>query len=177
MFTLFLSFFKKYLFNGTSLFMLAFMAFIGLFIFYNSDTILERFGFETKTTIAKQLVTSQSNLETAIDTNLKLSTTIDKIEEHSKAKDIALTNTEVSKESTKKIVTTAIKKRNDTTKKADDTLAKETTINATVITIPKQMYEEASLANITLIETTYDTLFSEFEKKPTNKATQGENHA
>lgn len=66
---LLLNWIKGKLFSQAGLFIGLLIAFILLIIIPNTDTILTRFGFETKTSLKGQLVSAQKNIETITSAN------------------------------------------------------------------------------------------------------------
>ena len=70
--TAILAWVKGRIFSQGGLLIALLVGLILLFIIPNSDTILSKFGFETKTTLKGQLVSTQKDLVTTIDNNKSL---------------------------------------------------------------------------------------------------------
>lgn len=159
MLTAFFLFIKTKLFSITGIFFLIFAAIFAIFIFFNSNVILSKFGFETTTTLKaevtrldgelKQLKETNDSLNKVIETNdrlhkIKIKNIIENFKEQEKARktvaDIKskkeIKDRDIIKELEKKIVTTD----------------KE-------ITMPLEELNILSASNIDSLNETYSSLF------------------
>jgi phenylalanyl-tRNA synthetase alpha subunit len=158
MFTAIALFLKNKLFSGSGMFILGFVAIIGMFLVYNSDTILEKFGFETKATLASKLTSSQKDLTTATDINRNLNKTIDTLQTvHQKeVETIVLVNKQ--KEKTQETVRVVTEKRKTSSKATQDELERKTITTDTTTTLPIAEYNQLSLDNISSIHDAFNQL-------------------
>ena len=158
MFTLIFSFLKSTLFSTTGLFVSIFTLVIGSFLFYNSDTILDKFGFETKATLKGELSKSQKDLETAVGVNKNLNVVIGQIEEN-KVKTVETLETfVVEKTKAQKKVNVVIAKRAKEVKSPQEALEQKTVVTDTTITIPIKEANEISKINITALNEVFASL-------------------
>ena len=102
--TAILAWIKGRIFSQGGLLIALLVGLILLFIIPNSDTILSKFGFETKTTLKGQLVSTQKDLKTTIDNNKTLESTGKIAEETHKSAVTAIVQTyEQEKKNDKKV--------------------------------------------------------------------------
>lgn len=150
---------KGRLFSQSGIFLAVLVGFLLLFIIPNTDTILSKFGFETKTNLKGDLVATQKDLKTAVETNKSLVST-GKIQEenHQSAMTVVTGNAEAKVETEKK-VETINKKANKVVQPAIASLKMTQVITPTTITLDKIKVDEVSKANIDALNETFDELF------------------
>lgn len=161
MFTALGLFFKEKVFSMTGVFLMIFAFIIGGFLFYNSNTILEKFGFETRTSIKAELTKTQEQLTQAQDTNKELVQKIKELERVKKEHEQAIIDYEAEKKQTNKTIEEIKTKKKENSKKATENLDNKTQVTDTTITVPKQDYDDASRENIRAIHTALQSLFPE----------------
>lgn len=154
-------FFKEKVFSMTGVFLMIFAVIIGSFLFFNSNTILEKFGFETRTSIKAELTKTQGQLTQAQDTNKELVDKIKELERVKKEHEQAIIDYETQKAKDKKTIDDILTKKKENSKKATQNLDNKTQITDTTITVPKQDYDDASRENIRAIHAVFDSLFPE----------------
>lgn len=154
-------FFKEKVFSMTGVFLMIFAVIIGSFLFFNSNTILEKFGFETRTSIKAELTKTQGQLTQAQDTNKELVDKIKELERVKKEHEQAIIDYEIQKAKDKKTIDDILTKKKENSKKATQNLDNKTQITDTTITVPKQDYDDASRENIRAIHAVFDSLFPE----------------
>ena len=153
--------FKEKVFSMTGVFLMIFAVIIGSFLFFNSNTILEKFGFETRTSIKAELTKTQGQLTQAQDTNKELVDKIKELERVKKEHEQAIIDYETQKAKDKKTIDDILTKKKENSKKATQNLDNKTQITDTTITVPKQDYDDASRENIRAIHAAFDSLFPE----------------
>lgn len=158
MFTAISLFFKNKLFSTSGLFILGFVGIILMFFMYNSDTILERFGFETKATLAAKLSDSQKDLETATNVNQNLNTTIDTLQTSHQREVETIVTVNKKKEQVRAIAQTVTEKRKVSSQTTQQEVDRKTIITDTTITIPIEEYNQLSQINITSIRDAFNQL-------------------
>lgn len=164
MFTVIFTFLKSKLFSTAGLFILSFAVIIGSFIFYNSDTILDKFGFETKATLKSELSKSQKDIETAVTVNKNLNKTIDQIQE-GKIKTVEVLETySVEKAKVQKKVKTITAKRYKEIEIVQEKIEQKVVVTDTTITIPIKEANDASKLNIIAL----NEVFASLELSPIN---------
>ena len=130
-----------------------------LFIIPNSDTILSKFGFETKTTLKGQLVSTQKDLKTTIDNNKTLESTGKIAEETHKSAVTAIVQTYEQEKKNDKKVEKINAKADKVIKPAIDQLKMTQVLTPTTVTFDKIKLNEVSRANIRALNETYSELF------------------
>ena len=138
-----------------------FACIIGGFLFYNSNTILEKFGFETRTSIKAELTKTQGQLTQAQDSNKDLVQKIKELERVKKEHEQAIIDYEEEKKQANKTIEEIKNKKKENSKKATENLNSKTQVTDTTITVPKQDYDEASRENIRAIHEAFNSFFPE----------------
>lgn len=164
--TLILNWLKGKIFSQGGLLIALLIGFILLFIIPNSDTILSKFGFETKSTLKGQVVGLTKDLGTAVATNETLVSTGKIADENHKSAITTLTNNFENREAVKAKVEKINKKADKVIKPAIDSLKMTTEITPTTITLDKLKVDEVSRANIGALNATFSELF-ESDKEAT----------
>lgn len=103
----------KFLFGDiTKIFITVLIALVAMIVIPNYNQILERFGFETRTSLKVKLNQEENNTNVAVDANQNMVNTIDTLEKTAKNVDDAINNhIEQNKKTDTKV--SAIKKKKD----------------------------------------------------------------
>ena len=135
------------------------LAFIGLFIFSNTDTILGRMGFETKASVKAELSQAKERLDTVATKNEELTK---QLETQTKAKEI-VENELKELRKTRELVDGQIefhKAQRQANAKAASAKLKATSVKTDkTYTFDIQAAQEVSKANIDALHAAYDGLF------------------
>lgn len=150
---------KSKLFSQGGLLIALLIGFILLFIIPNSDTILSKFGFETKSTLKGQLVSTQKDLTTTIDNNKTLVTSGKIAEENHQSAMTAVVNNFEEKAANDKKVEQINVKASKVIQPAIASLKMTQVITPTTITLDKVKTDEVSKANIDALSETFKELF------------------
>jgi len=158
MFTLALGFIKKLFSSGTSYLFLGIIILIGMFIFFNSNVILSKFGFETTTNLKYELGKSQKDLDTAAKVNENLNKTLDTVIENN-TKQVAKIE-EVNKTKIKVVekVNKVTKERATISKETEKTLEEKISVTDTTITLPIEEINQLSTININTLHSAFNDL-------------------
>lgn len=157
--TAILAWIKGRIFSQGGLLIALLVGLILLFIIPNSDTILSKFGFETKTTLKGQLVSTQKDLATTIDNNKTLESTGKIAEETHKSAVTAIVQTYEQEKKNDKKVEKINAKADKVIKPAIDQLKMTQVLTPTTVTFDKIKLNEVSRANIRALNETYSELF------------------
>lgn len=157
--TAILAWVKGRIFSQGGLLIALLVGLILLFIIPNSDTILSKFGFETKTTLKGQLVSTQKDLVTTIDNNKTLESTGKIAEETHKSAVTAIVQTYEQEKKNDKKVEKINAKADKVIKPAIDQLKMTQVLTPTTVTFDKIKLNEVSRANIRALNETYSELF------------------
>lgn len=148
--------FFKSKFDKTSMyFLLAIGALLAVFLVINSETILTKFGFETKTALKSELVITQGNLDKAVLTNKEMSDTIEKMKKDEAVKLAAIAELHKEKEVLKGKLDSALSKTDAKIGAKMKTLDSKTKVTADTVTIPLKESEEISNELITSLNEYY----------------------
>lgn len=158
MYTILLKFIKDKVFSSSGIFILMFVSIIMVFLFSNTDTILSKFGFETKTTLKGELVQAKADLRLLKTYNEDLTTQINSLENNQKLTVEILEGYFEKKEQTKETVDEVIANRDKVEKDNRLTLKTATVITESTITMPKANYERASKSNIEALHHAFSLL-------------------
>lgn len=158
MYTIILKFIKEKLFSPSGIVIFGFVAIIFLFLAYNGDTILSKFGFETKTSLKGDLIQAKADLKTLKEANEDLALKMDKLEENRQITIEILEELYSKKAHTKDTVTEVLKHRDQEELENRKTLKAATVVTETTITMPKVNYERASKSNIEALHTAFALL-------------------
>lgn len=153
------AFLKGKLFSQGGLLIALLIGFILLFIIPNSDTILSKFGFETKTTLKGQVVSLTKDLATAVDNNESLVSGGKIADESHKSAVTALVNNFEEEKKNEKKVAKINAKANKVIQPAIAELKMTEVLTSTTITLDKIKLDQVSKANIDALNETYDELF------------------
>lgn len=159
------AFLKGKLFSQGGLLIALLIGGVLLFIIPNSDTILSKFGFETKSTLKGQVVGLTKDLGTAVQNNDTLVSTGKIAEENHASAVTALTNNFEQKESDRKKVEKINKKADKIITPAITSLKMTEVITPTTITLDKLKVDEVSKANISALNETFNELFEDEQVK------------
>lgn len=164
MITILLSFIKNKLFSSAGIFFLIFGLIIGTFLFFNSNVILSKFGFETTATLKSELTRSQADIEKlkAIneDLNKKLEDMKYKYEEQIRS----ITTLQKEKAAIEKKVTKTVKAYKDAQAKLNKNVEAKSQETQTELTIPIDEINQLSFNNIGALNSSYSKLF-EIQKR------------
>lgn len=161
MLTLLSGFVKKYLSTNTGIFISIFVGIIAIFIFFNFNTILSKFGFETTTTLKALLVKSQEDLKRATEINKDLNNTIDRLKNSNKNKLESVTGFYKEKEELSKKALNISKRKSSKDRELIKNLEGKITKTKDTITISVAEYNELSKSNINILNETYDSFFND----------------
>lgn len=150
---------KGKIFSQGGLFIALLIGLILLFIIPNSDTILSKFGFETKSTLKGQLVSSQKDLQTTVNNNKTLEASGRIAEETHKSAVTSLVNNFEEQKKNEKKVEKINTKANKVIQPAVAELKMTQVLTPKTITLDKIKLDEVSRANIDALNETYDELF------------------
>lgn len=161
MLTTFLTFFKTKILTTPVVFLAILVSILSLFLIYNSDTILTRLGFETKTNLKAQVVSLKKDLETAENVNKKLIDDLNSLEKQLKTNQETISNfykeekriaTKVSVIKEAKVIKEKQIEKNIEEKKIVDE-------ENNTITLPLKEVNEHSFIQITTLNEVYNELF------------------
>lgn len=159
MLTAIFSFIKSKLFSTSGVFLLIFAAIISIFIFFNSNIILSKFGFETTTTLKSELTRTQSELEQLKSINNDLNNNIKLVEDRYKKQLLAITTLQEEKIAMENKVNTIVKTYTTTKNKLNKDIKVKVQESPTDITLPIEEINQLSVNNISAINTVYSELF------------------
>ncbi|WP_396190488.1 hypothetical protein [Flavobacterium sp.] len=156
---------KKKLFSQAGFFLALMVGFLLLFIIPNTDTILTKFGFETKTALKGQLEGTKKDLQTAVQANEDLQS-VGRIKDTvAESAEKELTANFDKKSDNQEKVTQISSKRDQIVKPAIAKLKMSTELVDGKIILDKVESDKISDANISSLNDTFDALF------PTTKET------
>ncbi|QXN70472.1 hypothetical protein AGENTSMITH_68 [Bacillus phage vB_BspM_AgentSmith] len=158
MYAIILKFIKDKLFSPSGIVLLGFGAIIFLFLAYNGDTVLSKFGFETKSSLKGDLIQAKADLKTLKEVNEDLVFKIDTLEADKKVTVEVLEELYNKKAQTKDTVTEVLKQRDQQEVENRKTLKAATVVTETTITMPKVNYERASRSNIEALHNAFALL-------------------
>ena len=158
MYTAILKFIKDKLFSSSGIVLLGFGSIIFLFLAYNGDTVLSKFGFETKSSLKGDLVQAKADLKTLKEANEDLVFKIDTLEANRQVTVEILEELYDKKAQTKDTVTEVLKQRDQQEIENRKTLKAATVVTETTITMPKVNYERASRSNIEALHNAFALL-------------------
>lgn len=158
MYTAILKFIKDKLFSPSGIVLLGFGSIIFLFLVYNGDTILSKFGFETKSSLKGDLVQAKADLKTLREVNEDLVFKIDVLEANRQVTVEILEELYNKKAQTKDTVTEVLKQRDQQEIENRKTLKAATVVTETTVTMPKVNYERASRSNIEALHNAFTLL-------------------
>lgn len=150
---------KSKFFNLTTMFLGGMLLLISVFILFNGDTVLSKFGFETKTNLKAQVVSTKKDLNAVVLANAELEEAardqkviqgviIDMVEKVAEEKvKVAIVVSE-SKESVRKTTQPVIEK-----------IKRENPSTSTFVTVSKEDSNKISEAVIVSLHSVYDDLF------------------
>lgn len=153
-----LKFIKDKLFSPSGIVVLIFASIFLLFLFSNTDTILSKFGFETKSSLKGELVQAKADFKTLQEANTDLVFKLDALEENRQLTIETLEDLFSKKEQTKETVTEILRDRDQKEQDNRKTLKTATVITETTITMPKVNYERASRSNIEALHSAFNLL-------------------
>jgi uncharacterized membrane protein YgaE (UPF0421/DUF939 family) len=156
-------FFSKKLFSTTGIFISILIAIVAVFIFFNSNVILSKFGFETTTTLKAELVRTQEELKKAKEINDNLNKTIENLKNIHENEVKTIVEFYKEKEIAKDTITTISKKKEirdrEIIKKIDEKLSQ----TETTITVPIIEYNQLSESNIDALNEVYNSFFKDIK--------------
>ena len=142
-------------FNMTGMFILGLIAIIGIFVFYNSDTILAKFGFETSATLKAEVSRLDTELKQSKGIIDNLNKTIETMDKRGKDETKAIADIFKEKEVIKETVIKVVKKKQSDDRKVVEDLTKKTVETSDSITLPLAEYNTISENNINAIHEAY----------------------
>lgn len=171
MWTTILSFFKGKVFSEAGSLILPLVIILAVFVIWNSDSILTKFGFETTSSLRTKVGTLESQLEQLKEVNKKLKSDIE-LTEHSKTISEEVVSELCSiKEETKVKVDTVIDRRKVEAERIKETYkevkVEKNTSEVSVKTeshtvqLPMTRSDALSHNNIKSINEAYDELFGD----------------
>lgn len=155
------SFLKDKVFSVTGILITAMVLLIGSLVWSNSDTILSKFGFETKTNLKGSLVKAQEDLRTAVDSNKRLNDELKEKERYNQRLLKELESLENDKIALSKEIEEIKKTRSVKVTPKVNQFKKDTVVGDKTVTIPVALLDEISSDNMQSVQETYDRLFSD----------------
>lgn len=134
------------------------VAFLALFVFYNSDTILDRFGFETKASLKAELAKSQKDLERANYLLQNQTLEAERAKAEYEKRIVILENVTKSKERVTATVTSNISKKTAKAETVKASLDTKIVTTETTITLPIAELDQLSTINITALHDAFNEL-------------------
>jgi hypothetical protein len=151
-------FFKEKLFNLTGIVIGIFVLIFSLFLFYNSDMIMTKLGFETKTNLRAQIVEVSGKLKAAEEDNATLRSAIATLEFEHKAQLAALQKSYDESEKARNVVEKKLAEYKTKSEGVKKVIKEKTVTTDTTITIPIAESKVLSEMNADLIHSTFDQL-------------------
>lgn len=156
MFTAISLFFKEKVFTLTGTFIIIFASIFAIFLIFNSNVILSKFGFETTTTLKSELTKSQKDLERLADINRSNMDTLDTVTKTHK-KEVELIETYIKdKDIVTSKVTKIISDRKTESKPIETIVNEKITVTDTTIVLPLEEYNKLSEKNIEALHKAYE---------------------
>lgn len=150
---------KSKFFNLTTMFLGAMLLLISLFVLFNSDTVLSRFGFETKTNLKAQVVSTKKDLNAVLMANAESEETA---RDQRQIQGVILdTVVKVAEEKARvaEVVGESKTSVRKTTQPVVDKVKKENPPTSTSTTISKEDANQVSVIVIESLHSVYDDLF------------------
>lgn len=154
------SFLKDKVFSVTGILITAMVLLIGSLVWSNSDTILSKFGFETKTNLKGSLVKAQEDLKTAMDSNKRLNDELKEKERYNQTLLKELESLENDKIALSKEIEEIKNGRSTKVAPKVNQFKKDTVAGNKTVTVPVTLLDEISSDNLQSVQETYDRLFS-----------------
>lgn len=161
MLTALVLFFRKHVFSSAGVLIIPILLLIGIFVMSNTDTILSKFGFETKSSIKAELVVANEGVKQAGIINENLNKAIDAVTSNAVAVKEAIVSNYKEQDKAKDIVAKISEHKKALDLPIEQRLKEKTVTTATTITIPIAEVNELSASNIDSLNDTYDQLFPE----------------
>lgn len=154
------TFLKNKIFSVTGVLITAMVLLIGSLVWSNSDTILSKFGFETKTNLKGSLVKAQEDLKTAVDSNKRLNDELKEKERYNQQLLKELEYLENDKIAMSKEIEEIKKGRSTKVAPKVNQFKKDTVMTDKTVTVPVDLLDEISADNLQSVQEAYDRLFS-----------------
>ena len=154
------SFFKDKVFSVTGILITAMVLLIGSLVWSNSDTILSKFGFETKTNLKGSLIKAQEDLRVAVDSNKRLNDELKEKERYNQQLLKELESLENDKIALSKEIEEIKKGRSTKVGPKVNQFKKDTVVADKTVTVPVGLLDEISADNLQSVQEAYDRLFS-----------------
>lgn len=158
MFTSVLTFLKTSLFTRNGVFILGFLAFISVFLIFNSETILTKFGFQTKTAAVVELAETKAELQTAVRANEELVIAIEEMQIVHREERAAIRTVTQERQVIQRQVNRVIEERKVQAIIPERTIMNEIVVTETTVTIPRAEYDQLSRQNISSIHAAFQSL-------------------
>lgn len=158
MFTALGLFVKNKLFSTTGVFILVFVALFGVFIFSNTDTILTKFGFETKTSLRGKLSEAQKDLERLGDLNKQLNQSLEELQKQHERELEALKLYHEEAKAIEEAVQQIVEQRKTEARPVQKEVVQKTVTTDTTITLPRKEYNTLSKQNISSLHLAFSQL-------------------
>ena len=154
------TFLKDKVFSVAGILITAMVVLIGSLVWSNSDTILSKFGFETKTNLKGALVKTQGDLNTALDANQRLLAELREKERYNQKLLKEMENLEKDKVALAAEIEEIKKNRGAKVAPKVNQFKKETVTTELTVTVPVALLDEISADNLQSVQETFDRLFS-----------------
>lgn len=154
-----LNFIKNKLFSTTGVFFLIFGVIISTFLFFNSNVILSKFGFETTTTLKSEVTRLQSELKQLKSINDNLNKDIKNIEDMYKKQLESIVTLQEEKRTIEKKVKKIVKTYTDNNTKLNKDIELKVEKTTTELTIPIAEIDQLSFNNISALNNVHSELF------------------
>jgi len=158
MFTTILTFLKSNLFTRNGVFVLGLLAFIAVFLVFNSEQILTKLGFQTRTAAVIELAQTQADLQTAVRVTEELNVAIEQIQQVHREERVAVRAVAQERQTIQRQVTRVIEERKVEAEPVEKVVEAKTILTETTITLPRSEYDQLSKQNITSIHAAFQSL-------------------
>lgn len=161
MFTTFFTFLKTKLFSLPVVFIGILVAIISIFLIYNSDTVLSRFGFETKTVLKAQVESLKKDLKQAESVNADLLKKLEYVEQQAKIREQALVEYYQNVNTVQKRVSSIQKTKIEKEKVIQEEIKQQQVLdeNTKTVSFPIEKLNEHSSIQISTLNEVYHELF------------------
>lgn len=133
---------------------------VGMYFWAGAETVMTRWGFETKTTLIKKLRDAENAKQAAIDANKTNVVALQKLQKQHADLLVELQVIAKKKAEADEFVKQVMEVRQIQQKKAREVLVKKTVVTATEITIPIAEWDQLSASNADAAKSVYDQFFT-----------------
>lgn len=159
---------KDKIFSYTNVFLFIFACIFGIFILFNSSTILSKFGFETTANLKAELAKTQAELKRATEANAELNRSIERLKQEYENSRKIVNQYAAEKEAVERQAEELAKKKEAREKQLLAQLRSKTTYSKDSVTFPVKELNQVSENNIVALNEAYDSFFVKVKSSDVN---------